>query len=125
MNNILFKGYDGNEWLLGSSCYYNEYEDQWYMLRGTGVRWAPVDKVYRYTGVRSEEGNQIFEGDRIVIDNQNPDPNIKDHFTGTVEMVDGCWVIKDGAGNTRKLVYAGSTLNIAKEVTSSDKKEDK
>lgn len=102
MREIEFRGLrkDGKGWVYGDLIRDYPHHATGYSIQQHGVIIHEVDKgtVCQYTGIKDKNGVKIFEKDRVVG---------KDGVLGTVDMIDGSYVVRIN----NKLTVASLSFN--------------
>ena len=67
---IEFRGYDGMDWIYGTSINHDKETNTWYMVEHGAPEddWVMVGEIGQFTGLKDKKGKKIYEDDYIVND---------------------------------------------------------
>ncbi|GLI82396.1 hypothetical protein ANABIO32_00820 [Rossellomorea marisflavi] len=123
MRELLFRGYDGMDWVYGMTLTYERETDTYFMMQDD-EEWVMVCNVGQYTGLMDDKGERIFEGDIVkVIDGKrenisevymhpygvyiNAHPFVKELTGREIEHLYNYCDYGDGRGISQRCVIVG------------------
>jgi uncharacterized phage protein (TIGR01671 family) len=116
MREILFRGkcVHDVEWVYGVPV---QWSDGDYQIK-SGYANACVsstinsETIGQYTGIKDKNGKKVFEGDVVLITDDEGNMNFSDGGVGAIEFYDGSWYVSGCPNNGLYDLYKGYEIKV-------------